>query len=156
MTQVQNQTKTPVIYKVLTVFAMMSLVSGSLTAAMTYMSIGFSENFLAEWLTTFLMAIAFLMPVGFTLMTVLTKGLQYFFPKLGDKKRGMIVGISMALIMESIMAFISTSNTIGFDNIALFKTEWLSTFVAALPIGILLMLFIATIVRPRIDQFIQN
>ncbi|WP_241148735.1 DUF2798 domain-containing protein [Photobacterium sanguinicancri] len=50
-TTLTDQTKTPVVYKVLVVFAMMTLMGGSLTGVMTYINLGYTSSFLSDWLS---------------------------------------------------------------------------------------------------------
>ncbi|MGE6439852.1 hypothetical protein ACQKDA_14670, partial [Psychrobacter sp. NPDC078370] len=41
--------KTPLLYKVLLILALMTVIGGLLTGVMTYMNIGYSDTFLVDW-----------------------------------------------------------------------------------------------------------
>ncbi|WP_227006610.1 DUF2798 domain-containing protein [Shewanella donghaensis] len=148
--------KTPVIYKVLLVLAMMTLMGGSLTGVMTFANVGYSDTFFSDWLSSFLIAAVTVMPAGVIVMTLLTKLIQTLFPNVSDKIGNLVVGLSMAVVMESAMALTTTLNNVGFDNVLMFLTVWLESFLTALPMALILIVIISMTIKPRIERFLKS
>lgn len=149
-----NKQKTPFIYKVLVVLTMMCLIGGSLTAVMTYMNVGYSDTFIKDWLSSFLAACT-VMPVGFIMMGLMTKLIEKLLPNTAESKRNMLIGVVMAIIMESIMSFATAVNNIGLNHTEFF-TGWLNGFLAALPLGLTLITVISLTVKPKIERFLKS
>ena len=152
----QHQAKTPLYQKVLVVLCMMTLMGGTLTGVMTYMNLGYTETFFADWSSSFLLAATTVMPLGFLLMALLTKLSHALLPNTHDVKRNLLVGVSMALIMESGMAFTTAINNVGFEQQGVFYQAWLDAVLAALPVALTLMLIISTTVKPKIERFLKS
>lgn len=87
---------------------------------MTYMNVGYTETFFADWFSSFLKTVLVMMPFGLVMMTLITKLIGKLMPNSSEKRRNLVVGLNMAVIMESMMAFTTTANNIGFDDMALF------------------------------------
>ena len=151
-----NQKKTPLIYKILVVLGMMTLMGGTLTGVMTYMNVGYIDTFFADWFSSFLKTVLVMMPFGLLMMTLVTKLLGKLMPKASEKKRNLVVGLNMAVIMESMMAFTTTANNIGFDDMALFANSWLQGFLAALPVGLALITIISMTIKPKVERFLKS
>ena len=81
----ESTAKTPLLYKVLVIFAVMSVIGGALTGVMTYINIGFSETFFTEWRNALLSAYL-VMPIGIILMGLLTKLVNQRLPSTGMHK----------------------------------------------------------------------
>ena len=65
--------QTPIIYKIIVVFAMMTVMGGSLIGLMTYINLGYSDTFFRDWFVSFLIAAVTVMPAGFILMAFLNE-----------------------------------------------------------------------------------
>ncbi|WP_249322871.1 DUF2798 domain-containing protein, partial [Pseudoalteromonas ruthenica] len=61
--------KTPVIYKILVMVGIITIVGGSLTGIMTYVNVGVTEQFYADWFTSFISAVLVMAPICFVMMT---------------------------------------------------------------------------------------
>lgn len=159
---VSEQTKTPVIQKVLVVMGMMTLMGGTITGAMTYMNLGFTETFFSDWVTNFLTAVFTVMPLGFAMMALLTKGAEVLLPNMATKPRDALVGVTMALIMESGMAFTSAYNNIGLDssvdlvNQVEFLNAWKAGIIGALPVALILMITVSMTIKPKVEKFLKS
>ena len=151
-----NQKKTPLIYKILVVLGMMTLMGGTLTGVMTYMNVGYTDTFFADWFSSFLKTVLVMMPFGLVMMTLVTKLIGKLMPQASEKKRNLVVGLNMAVIMESMMALTTTANNIGFDDIELFAQSWLQGFLAALPVGLALITLISMTIKPKIERFLKS
>ncbi|AYO19748.1 conserved membrane hypothetical protein [Vibrio owensii] len=148
--------KTPLIHKIAVVLGMMTLMGGTLTGVMTYMNVGYSDSFFSDWLRSFLMAIVVLMPTGMVMMTLMTKLVGKLFSRASEKQKNLVVGVFMALIMESVMAFITAANNIGFEDVSLFGSAWLKGLFAALPVAMVLMTITSMTIKPKIERFLKS
>ncbi|WP_411990789.1 DUF2798 domain-containing protein [Agarivorans sp. DSG3-1] len=146
----------PLFYKILVVLAMMSVIAGTLTGVMTYIQVGYSDSFVVIWLEAFLTTAVILMPVGLVMMSLVSKLIAKLLPHIAESARNPIVGVIMAVIMESIMAFTTTAKNIGFANRSEFASAWLEVFLVALPVGLSLMLIISMTVKPKIEKFLKS
>lgn len=153
---VVSQHKTPLFQKILVVMGMMSLMGGTLTGVMTYLNLGFSDTFLLDWLTSFSLAAVTIMPIGFTLMTLLTKLSEKVMSESTEAKRNLIVGIMMALIMESGMAFTTAVNNIGFSLTKAFLNSWFLSLIGALPVALVLMSIVSMTIKPKVERFLKS
>lgn len=148
--------KKPLYQKILVMMGMMTVMAGTLTGVMTYMNMGFSDSFYMQWLQAFLTAAFVMAPVGFTTMTLLTAWLKRLLPNASEAKRNLVIGLLMAVIMESLMAFTTTATTIGFADSSVFFNGWLSGFLAALPVGLVLMVVVSATIKPKIERFLKS
>ncbi|GAL17143.1 hypothetical protein JCM19235_5692 [Vibrio maritimus] len=152
----ETNKKTPVLLKVLVMVSMMSLVGGSLTAVMTYMNVGFGEAFVHQWLSSFALAALVMMPVGMGVMTLMTKLIGKLMPGKSEHVRNLVVGLIMAVVMESLLAFVTAANTIGFSDASDFTTGWFNGFIAALPVGLTIMIVMSLTIKPKIEKFLKS
>ena len=65
--------KTPLIYKILVIMSVITLIGGTLTGIMTYVNVGVTEHFYADWFTSFISAVLVMAPIGFVMMTLMHK-----------------------------------------------------------------------------------
>ena len=151
-----EQKGTPVLYKVLVMMSLMLTVGGSLTAVMTYMNVGFGEAFIGNWFSSLALAVVIMMPIGAVMMTLVSKLVAKVLPNYGEKARNLIVGLIMAFIMESIMAFVTAANNIGFSDTSAFTSGWFNGFIAALPIGLTIMVVMSMTVKPKLERFMKS
>ena len=150
-----NGKKTPLLHKVLVVLAIMTVMGGLLTGIMTYMNVGYTSSFFVDWSKALLSAFA-VMPIGILLIGLITKGVNRLLPDMKAHKRNLIVGVLMACAMESMLAFSTATNTIGFSDTAAFLHGWLVGFLAALPVGVTLMIIISLTIKPKIETFLKS
>ena len=151
-----EQKGTPVLYKVLVMMSLMLTVGGSLTAVMTYMNVGFGEAFIGNWFSSLALAVVIIMPIGAVMMTLVTKLVAKVLPNYGEKALNLVVGLIMAFIMESIMAFVTAANNIGFSDTSAFTSGWFNGFIAALPIGLTIMVVMSMTVKPKLERFMKS
>jgi hypothetical protein len=96
------------------------------------------------------------MPIGVVMMTLVTKLVAKVLPNYGEKARNLVVGLIMAFIMESIMAFVTAANNIGFSDTSAFTSGWFNGFIAALPIGLTIMVVMSMTVKPKLERFMKS
>ncbi|OBT30472.1 DUF2798 domain-containing protein [Vibrio splendidus] len=151
-----EQKATPVLHKALVMMSLMLTIGGSLTAVMTYMNVGFGEAFISNWLSSLALVVVIMIPIGMVMMTLVTKVTAKALPNYGEKPRNLIVGLIMAFIMESIMAFVTAANNIGFSDTSAFTSGWFNGFIAALPIGLTIMVVMSMTVKPKLERFMKS
>ncbi|MGR5269194.1 DUF2798 domain-containing protein [Vibrio astriarenae] len=152
----ETPNKTPILYKVTLIAGMMTLIGGTLTGAMTYMNLGYSSTFFSEWGSAFITTALVMMPIGFALMTAMTTLANRYLAGVSENKRNLLVGITMAVIMESIMAFTTTVNNMGWVGNTDFTAQWGQSLLTALPIGLVLMMTISMTIKPKIEHFLRS
>ena len=152
---IKDVKKTPLLYKILLILAMMTVIGGLLIGVMTYMNVGYSNTFFHDWSRALLAAFA-IMPIGILLMGLLTKTINQMLPNTQAYKRNLITGVLMACIMESMLAFSTAAKTIGFADQATFLNGWLQGFLVALPVGLTLMIIISMTIKPKIEAFLKS
>ncbi|MBU2908028.1 hypothetical protein BCT55_10280 [Vibrio splendidus] len=151
-----EQKGTPVLYKILVMMSLMLTIGGSLTAVMTYMNVGFGEAFIGNWLSSLALVVVIMMPIGVVMMTLVTKLVAKVLPNNGEKARNLVVGLIMAFIMESIMAFVTAANNIGFSDTSAFTSGWFNGFITALPVGLTIMVVMSMTVKPKLERFMKS
>lgn len=151
-----EQEKTPITQKVLVMLGMVSLMGGTLTGTMTYLNLGFTDTFFKDWTTNFFTALVTVIPLGFTMMALLTKSAEKLLPNMAAKARDALAGVIMALIMESGMAFTSAYNNIGLDNQSEFLTAWMDGVLGALPVALVLMITVSITIKPKVEKFLKS
>ncbi|MEZ9894739.1 DUF2798 domain-containing protein [Vibrio lentus] len=151
-----EQKGTPVLYKIMVMMSLMLTIGGSLTAVMTYMNVGFGEAFIGKWLSSLALVVVIMMPIGMVMMTLVTKLVAKVLPNYGEKARNLVVGLIMAFIMESIMALVTAANNIGFSDTSAFTSGWFNGFIAALPIGLTIMVVMSMTVKPKLERFMKS
>lgn len=143
----------PIVQKIGVIASLVILFGGILTFAMTWKSIGFSDGFLLSWLSSFLLCVLCIAPIGGLIAMLLTKTLNAAFPALGKLPMNLLFGLCMAIIMESVMSAVTTANLHGLLGGQQFYALWLSTLLTALPIGIVFSVLISLILKPKIETF---
>lgn len=148
--------KTPVIYKILVMVMMITLVGGSLTYIMTYTNVGITDHFYMDWFTSFLSAVLVMAPIGLAMTAFMNVFVTKLLPTASELKRNLVISVFMALNMELLMAFVTATNNIGFANTRLFYTAWVEGLLAALPIGLILMLVMSVTIKPKLERFLKS
>lgn len=148
--------KTPVIYKILVMVMMITLVGGFLTYIMTYTNVGITDHFYMDWFTSFLSAVLVMAPIGLAMTAFMNVFVTKLLPTASELKRNLVISVFMALNMELLMAFVTATNNIGFANTRLFYTAWVEGLLAALPIGLILMLVMSVTIKPKLERFLKS
>ena len=152
----QANPKRPIYQKILVILTMMSVIGGSLTGLMTFVNNGFTEFYFSQWGTSFLMALVVMMPSALLMMTLLTKLVHRFFPNLSKFKENMLIGLIMAMFMESIMAGVSSFNSVGVSDLTVFFATWLQGFIYSLPLGVVIAVVMTITIKPKLQKFMAS
>lgn len=151
-----QEKRTPLLLKVLAVMGMMTLMGGSITGLMTYLNQGYSELFIEQWVRAFLTAAVTVMPLGFALMALMTKLAERLLPNTSKKARNVLIGVTMAMVMESGMAFSTAVNSVGLSETSILVSTWLDTLISALPLALLLMAVVSVTLKPKVERFLKS
>jgi hypothetical protein len=144
------------IKKIFVMIGMMSLMGGIFIAIMTYVNIGFSDEFFVRWYTSLFFAILVMMPLGGVVMFMANKVIKSTFPELKIFIQNILIGIIMALCMEAIMAIITTLNILGYPNISQFSSFWLRSYLLALPAALVISPLMTIFVKPKLDAYLAK
>jgi len=148
--------KRPLYQKLLVMAALVTTVGGTLTGIMTYMNTGFTEGFINNWLSSFAIAALVMMPIGFLVMTLITKITTWAIPSSKKIYQQLVAGLLMAFVMESLMATSTTANIIGFTDTTAFVSAWGDAFTAALPFGLFMAVIMSLFLKPRLEKFMAS
>lgn len=151
-----GQKKASIIVKILTVMGMMSLMGGTLTGFMTYINLGLSDTFFADWFSAFALAAVTIMPIGFTLMVVLTKLTEKYLPHTSEKVRNVLIGLTMACLMESGIALSTVINNIGINDMPILLSTWAQTVLAAIPVALVMMITVSLTIKPKVEAILKS
>jgi hypothetical protein len=144
------------IKKIFVMIGMMSLMGGIFIAIMTYVNIGFSDEFFVRWYTSLFFAILVMMPLGGVVMFMANKVIKSTLPELKIFIQNILIGIIMALCMEAIMAIITTLNILGYPNINQFSSFWLRSYLLALPAALVISPLMTIFVKPKLDAYLAK
>lgn len=141
--------------KILTIAPLIIVMGGTLTFLMTWKSIGFSDEFISSWLTTFTLCVLCIAPLGGLISYALHRSINSALPNFSEIQKNIIFGFGMALIMEAIMGVVTTFNLHGFGS-PLFASQWFAAFITALPVGLLFSVMMALFIKPRLEAFLAS
>ncbi|ODB37542.1 hypothetical protein BB427_13085 [Pseudoalteromonas sp. BMB] len=142
--------------KVLVAAPMVVALVGILTFVMTYQNIGFTNRFVEQWLTSTLLSATTITPIGFVIVMVISKVAESLMPNTAKIFKNTVIGISMAIIMEGIMAAVTTINNVPYRSMSEFINTWFHAFTTALPVGLLISVFMTLTVKPRLERFMAS
>lgn len=139
--------------KILIIFSIVAVIGGTLTFVMTWKNTGFGPDFLTDWLKSFALCVVCIAPIGGVIAMLINKALTVILPEASAVKMNVIFGLCMAVIMESIMAGITTANVNGFSDLNHFIYGWLASLLTALPIGIMFSIILSLLIKPKLEVF---
>ncbi|BBN83277.1 hypothetical protein PA25_32620 [Pseudoalteromonas sp. A25] len=142
--------------KILVMVPVVFTLVGILTFVMTYQNIGFSNSFVEQWLTSTIWAATTMAPIGFVMVAIISKVVNALLPKTRDVIKNAVIGISMAIVMEGFMAAVTTINNVRYVSLEAFVDYWWQAFIIALPVGLLISVFMTLTVKPRLERFMAN
>lgn len=134
--------------------AMIVTMSGLMTSVMTYATLAEGRAFIDAWLPIWLRAAVVIAPLGFALMYLVNALLGLLLPAVGEGVRKVLVGLTMAVVMESIMASVTTVQLYGLANG--FAAFWADAMLAALPVAAGMSLVMTFLIKPRLDRVLAS
>lgn len=144
------------IKKILVVAGLIMLFVGTLTCAMTYKNLGYTDTFYSSWATSFVYSVLVTAPAASIVSTLMHLYVNKVFSKLSETPKNLIFGLHMAVIMEGIMACVTAGNNVGFQSIPGFLGGWLDAFAVAFPLGFVLATALSLTIKPRLVRFLAS
>lgn len=141
---------------VLVLAAFIAVMCSIFTGVMTYRNVGFSDTFFHDWLRAFGMVILTVKPLALMSMWVVSRIVGALMPKAKEATRNLVIGVIMACVMESIMAFMAAASHFGFTDMPMFLAGWWNGLMAALPVSLVVMPIMAMTVKPKIKQLLHR
>ena len=139
--------------KILVIFSIVAVIGGTLTFVMTWNNLGFGDGFLRAWLSSFALCVICIAPIGGVIALLINKILRAVLPDISTVQMNVIFGLCMAVIMESIMAVVTTINLNDFSDWHHFVYMWIASLLTALPIGIFFSIILSLIIKPKLELF---
>ena len=142
--------------KISVMILMMSFMGSIFIGIMTYVNIGFSDEFFSRWYSSLFFALLVMMPLGGTVMFIANKIVKMNFPNVKVIIQNILIGTIMALTMEAIMAIVTTMNINGYQSFFLFSSFWLKSYLTALPFALVMSPLMTIFVKPRMDAYLAK
>jgi hypothetical protein len=142
--------------KALIIIPIIMLVIGTLTAIMTWVNLAPSQKFLAAWSNSFLFSFVVMLPIGGFIFPLLNKVINSFFTTWSNIQKNLVHGFLMAVIMESMMALVTTLATHGYQSNHDFFSLFFNCLIYALPVGLTITSFISLVIKPRFEQYLAQ
>lgn len=139
--------------KILIIFSIVAVIGGTLTFVMTWNNLGFGDGFLRAWLSSFALCVICIAPIGGVIALLINKILRALLPDISTVQMNVIFGLCMAVIMESIMAVVTTINLNDFSDWHHFLSMWIASLLTALPIGIFFSIILSLVIKPKLELF---
>ncbi|RBP81845.1 DUF2798 domain-containing protein [Marinomonas rhizomae] len=141
------------VQKIGVIASLVIIIGGFLTLLMTWRNIGFIDGFIVAWLSSFALCVLCIAPIGGGIAFVVNRLVNLIFPALSYVKKNIVFGLVMAVLMESIMAVVTTINLHGFMVLKEFVDFWLATFISALPAGLAISVLMSLVIKPKLAAF---
>lgn len=143
------------IKKMLFLLPIAMVLVGLLTAIMTAISILPEQAFIPTWFNAFVFAFLVMLPLGGGIFYCVDKLVKGIFPSLSAVQSNLLHGLLMAVLMESILAIITTFNSQGFPSFIVFLKQASLSLLAALPVGITMACVMSLVVKPKLEQHLS-
>ncbi|WP_249344514.1 DUF2798 domain-containing protein [Marinomonas sp. CT5] len=128
-------------------------IGGSLPFLMTWNNIGFSAGFISAWISSFALCVLCIAPIGGVIAFLVNRLVDLILTNLSSLRKNVAFGVIMAVVMESIMAVVTTVNLHGFIQLSELVSFWLTTFVSALPAGLVISVLMSLVIKPKLATF---
>lgn len=138
-----------ILKKIGVMVAFILVMTGLITSVMSYFARNESQGFFEVWLPTWAMVGLLIAPIGFTLFWASGRLIDRVLPNASYAVRTVLQGVIMALIMESLMAGVTTYQVQGFD--AEFAAVWLRALLAGLPVAAVMSVLGTLVIKPRME-----
>jgi hypothetical protein len=138
--------------KILPALIIMPTVAGVLSAFMAWANVGFGAAFLPTWARGFCSSLVIL-PLVLASLGPLERLVLRLFPAMHRFGRRLIVSLLTAFSIESVLSLAATAINSPWD--AGFTSYWWMAFSRSLPVGVLIGLFMAFVLKPRLQRMMQ-
>lgn len=141
------------VQKVSIIASLVIAMGGTLTFLMTWRNVGFADQFMGLWLSSFALCVLCIAPIGGIISYLVHRFVNAVLPALSSMQQNIVFGLIMAIIMESIMAVVTTVNLHGFLERGAFLNSWTATLMSALPAGIVFSILMSIVIKPKLAAF---
>jgi uncharacterized protein YacL len=121
-----------------------------LSGVITWLNIGWVDDFGARWMRAFFTALP-VMPLGMYIMMALDRVLKPRLSSLPNVAVKVVLALCTAVVMELMLA-----SAVTFSNNGLgegFVAQWAMAFLKSLPVGVMIGLCMAFLIKPRLDRW---
>lgn len=148
--------RVPAIKKLAIVLSVMATIAGTLTGIMSWANVGLTDALAPTWLRSFVTAMVVMVPLAGLLMVALGGLVQRVLPTWSALHKNLLIGLTMSVVMQSIMAAITGFNAVGLGDMTQLKAAWTHAFTTAFPVGLMLALTLTTVVKPRLERLLSR
>ncbi len=134
---------------------MLTLI-GTITAIMTYVNLSAEQNFVSAWATSFIFAFVVMLPAGGLIFAAMNKLVNRLFYTLPQMQKKLLQGVLMAVVMESIMAIVTTVTNHEQLAFQQFVAVFINSFLFALPVGITFACLMTFVLQPKLERFLAT
>ncbi len=131
-------------------FTVLPTICFILSGVITWLNVGWVDDFGARWLRAFATALP-VMPLGMLTMLALDRVLSPRLTGLPGVAAKVVLALCTACVMELFMATAVTFSNRGWTDG--FAAWWLAAFVKSLPVGVVIGLVMAFVVKPRLSRW---
>jgi hypothetical protein len=121
-----------------------------LSGLITWINVGPVDDFGARWMRAFFTALP-VMPLGLLVMLAVSRLIGARLAAWHQIAGKVVLALCTACVMELLMASVVTLSNHGLTSA--FGTQWVAAFVKSLPVGVLIGLLMAFLIKPRLDRW---
>lgn len=136
--------------RLLPLFTLVPAIGLVLSGLITWLNIGWVDDFGVRWMRAFFTALP-VMPLGMFIMMALDRVLKPRLGALPNVAVKVVLALCTAIVMELMMA-----SAVTFSNNGLgegFVAQWAMAFLKSLPVGVLIGLSMAFLIKPRLERW---
>lgn len=130
-------------------FSIQFVIALLLSLVMTVINYGFKETFLQNWAKGFVVAFI-IIPLALRLIPIIAKGVRMVLGNCSPFVLRSVVAVCVAIMMEGLIALVVTLAQHGVTSRWIIL--WATTFVKALPLGLIIGFTMSFIVQPRMQR----
>lgn len=138
--------------RLLPLFTVMPVIALLLSGAITWINLGWVDGFVGRWLKAFATALPML-PLGLIALMTLERLLGPRLRSLPRVAAGVVLALSTAFVMETLMAGVVTLSNQGVQPD--FLAQWAAAFLKSLPLGVLVGLLMTFVIKPRMARWMD-
>jgi hypothetical protein len=131
-------------------FTLVPAIGLVLSGVITWLNIGWVDDFGARWMRAFFTALP-VMPLGMYIMMALDRVLKPQLGSLPNVAVKVVLALCTAVVMELMIASAVTISNNGLGEG--FVAQWAMAFLKSLPVGVLIGLCMAFLIKPRLDRW---
>lgn len=136
--------------RLLPALAIMPTIALVLSGLITWINTGLGPGFMLMWLKAFAHALPVL-PIGLLIMEGMQRLVAPLSGKTADWILKCVLGLGTAVIMETLLSSAVTYSIHGLSTG--FTAHWMQAFLGSLPLGLLIGLTMAFVIRPRLQRW---